>query len=179
MPTDTSSPPAIPLGRCNELLTKKNYSDFNLRLEFQFLRTLPTHTNSGVTFRAVTGRTGEHGAKLEVQIRNDPKLRPQTGAIIYSNSADHWVDPKDPPPIKPAGDWNTMEIEAIGTRVRVRMNGELVNDVDLSKIDCSKLTLKEKGPTEADLDRKTGRIGLQSFRGQAKFRNIRIKELGK
>ena len=59
-----------------------------------------------------------------------------------------------------------------------QVNGELVNDVDLSKIDRSKLTLKEKGPTEADLDRKTGRIGLQSFRGQAKFRNIRIKELG-
>jgi uncharacterized protein (TIGR03067 family) len=163
-------------GSLQWLMTKKDYSNFVLRFEFQFLRTLPTHTNSGVTFRAVTGKTGANGAKLRVELRNDPKLRPQTGAIVYA-AGEYWVDPKDPPPIKPPGDWNTTEIEAIGSRVRVTVNGQLVNDVDLSKIDRSKVDIKEKGPAEADLDRSAGRIGLQSFRGQTKFRNIQVKEL--
>ena len=75
------------------------------------------------------------------------------------------------------GNWNTLEIEAVGTRLKVTVNGELVNDVDLAKVERSKLAPKEKGTAAANLERKSGRIGLQSGNAPIKYRNIRVKEL--
>jgi hypothetical protein len=50
--------------------------------------------------------------------------------------------------------------------------------VDLSSIDRTKISPKE-GAARADLDRESGRIGLQAHRGVIKYRNIRIKDLAK
>src|SRR5262249_33264224 len=115
---------------------------------------------------------------MEVQIRSHP-IRPWTAAVIYAPTADRAVVPKEPPALKPPGDWNTMEIEAVGPRVKVTVNGKLANDVDLTKTGRSKSTLKEKGVAEAKLDRKRGRSGLESLKGPIKFRNIRVTDLSK
>jgi len=158
------------------LVTEKEYSDFVLRLDFQFAQKLPQHVDSGVTFRALPERSGVQGAKLRVSLNNDPNFRHPLGAVVYT--AGDAVKPPDAVPFKGAGEWNTLEIEAIGSRVRVSVNGKLVNDVDLSKIDRDTISPKE-GYARADLDRKSGRIGLQSHRGVIKYRNIRVKELSK
>ncbi len=89
------------------------------------------------------------------------------------------VVPKEAPPLKPTGDWNTLKVEAVGPRLKVSINGNVVNDVDLSKVDRSKLAPRKKGAAEANLDRKSGRIGLQSANAPMKFRNIRVKDLSK
>jgi hypothetical protein len=158
------------------LLTEKDYSDFVLRVDFSFV--IPALSNSGVTIRSLPGLTGANRLKLEINLRSAP-IKPWTAAVVYGLTADHAVVPKDPPALKPAGDWNTLEIEAVGPRLRVTINGQLVNEVDLSKIDRSTLSPKEKGPAEANLDRKRGRIGLESLNAPMKFRNIRVKELSR
>jgi len=158
------------------LVTKKDYSDFVLRLEFMFAK--PVMSNGGVTIRSLPNLIGANALKLEINIRSAP-IRPWTGAVCYGRAAINAVVPKEAPTLKPDGNWNTLEIEAVGTRLKVTINGVLVNDVDLSKVDRSKLAPKEKGTAEANLDRKSGRIGLQSGNAPMKFRNLRVKDLSK
>jgi len=69
-----------------------------------------------------------------------------------------------------------MEIEARGPRVRGSINGVLANDADLRSMDRARIPEKDRWLI-ADLNRTSGRIGLQSFRYPYKFRNIRVKEL--
>ncbi|MCE9564988.1 MAG: DUF1080 domain-containing protein [Planctomycetes bacterium] len=163
------------LGSPRWLLTNKQYSDYVLRLEFQIIKGPPTHTNSGVAIRALPGLEGPNGTKLEVQLRTDRTPPLLNGAVVFAS--DNSLESADPPATKSAGEWNTLEIEVRGSRVLVTLNGKPANDADLSKIDRTKLAPKEKGWIEAALDRKAGHIGLQSYRGPIKFRNIRVKDL--
>ncbi len=159
------------------LLTKKRYTDYVLRLEFQIVRGPPYHTNSGVALRALPGIEGPNGRKLDVAIRT-VRTPPLANAAVRFAS-DEAVESPDPPATRPAGDWNMLEIEVRGSRVIVSMNGKLANDADLSKIDRTKLKPQDKGWVEAALDRKAGQIGLPSAHGPIKFRNIRVKDLSK
>ena len=66
--------------------------------------------------------------------------------------------------VKPAGQWNQYVITLKGNRLQVVLNGEKIQDFDLSKT-----KLKDR-PTE----------GYISFQDEAKriwYRNVRIKEL--
>ena len=68
--------------------------------------------------------------------------------------------------------WNQMEIHAIGSRIRVLLNGKQIQDADLGK-----MTLPDAMKTNALRTR--GHIGLQCLGTTAEFRNIRIRELNK
>jgi hypothetical protein len=67
--------------------------------------------------------------------------------------------------VKPAGQWNTIEIECVGPRIRVWINGEQVQDVDQSKVD----KIKDK-PLK-------GYVALQSHTNRVEFRNVQFKEI--
>lgn len=62
--------------------------------------------------------------------------------------------------LKPLEQWNQYEIKLVGSKVEVRLNGQLVT-------------------TSNDLDKlKRGYIGFQAENGLHEYRNIRIKVLG-
>ena len=61
----------------------------------------------------------------------------------------------------PTGEWNGYEIKLIGSKIEVRLNGELVSKSD-----------KMNGLTR-------GYIGLQGENGAHEYRNFRIKDLSK
>jgi hypothetical protein len=66
--------------------------------------------------------------------------------------------------VKPAGDWNRYTITLKDSQLKVILNNELIQDLDLSKTN-----MKDR-PTE----------GFISFQDEAKriwYRNVRIKEL--
>jgi hypothetical protein len=63
--------------------------------------------------------------------------------------------------LKPTGEWNEYEIKLIGSKIEVRLNGELVSKSD-----------KMNGLTH-------GYIGLQGENGAHEYRNFRIKDLSK
>ena len=62
---------------------------------------------------------------------------------------------------KPAGEWNAMKIDVEGEQLTVTLNGEVVNEVDLSK---GALAGRPK----------TGAIGFQDHALPVKIRNFRI-----
>ena len=65
------------------LLTEKEYNDYILRLEFQFVEPLPGDTHSGVAIRSGPNHIGARGMQLEVQLRDTAKGALSTGAVIF------------------------------------------------------------------------------------------------
>ncbi|QDU62213.1 hypothetical protein Pan216_30800 [Planctomycetes bacterium Pan216] len=138
------------------LSTEDKYGDFNLRLEYM----LEKGGNSGVFIRAPhTGRTSREG--MEIQLRDDgaTKGKPSsghTGSIYQAVASNEFVS-------RPAGEWNELEIDCRGDRVRVTLNGKTINDADVSQVE----KLKDR-PRE-------GYIGLSAHTNNVRFRNIRLR----
>ena len=133
------------------LRSDKEYADFILRLELRFLK---PKQDGGVFLRA--GKEGKDwpDQRYEVQCENSPRM-----AMIFG--ADHQLDvPLAQKALKPVGEWNDLEIKAVGPRIEVRLNGELVSAAKSAD------TLKR------------GYVGLQGEDGSHEYRNLRIKDLG-
>jgi len=66
---------------------------------------------------------------------------------------------------RPPGSWNEAEITCRGARVKIRINGQLVQDFDMDQVD----ELRER--------LRCGVVGLQDHGDEVWFRNVRIKTL--
>lgn len=147
--------------------TRRDYADFSLRLEFRLTR----GANSGIFLRAPSDISQtSHRLYLEVQLVDDehpsfagPQARYLTGSL--------WnLAPSRRGYLKPAGEWNGIEIRAKGPHLVVLLNGTMIVDDWLDEH-------PEGGADSPDLKRATGRLGLQCFQGRVEFRNISVKEL--
>jgi hypothetical protein len=149
------------------LMTEKQYSDFELRLEYK----LPKKGNSGVALRAPFKGNPAY-AGMEIQLLDDPwykenlkGLKPtQLTGSIYD------VVPPSKNAIKPAGEWNKMRIVAKGRQITVEVNGTKIVDANLDDH-------KKRADTHPGLLRKKGHLGLQSHDGRVEFKNIYVKPL--
>ena len=138
------------------LTTNRTYADFVIDLEFKFER----RGNSGVFMRV--GDLENHVTSgFEVQILDTHGKKKfghhDCGGVIRTSAPKKMV-------VKPAGEWNHYTITMKGTHLKVVLNDELIQDLDLSKTD-----MKDR-PAQ----------GYISFQDEAKrvwYRNVRIKEL--
>jgi hypothetical protein len=142
---------------------KQDFSDFNLHVECR----LSPKSNTGIGIR--TGpydprhdrETRPSFYSYEIQVQDDegkPPSKYSTGSLY------RYVAPKANP-IQRAPEWNTVDVECVGPRIRVNINGQEVLDVDQSMIQA----IKHK-PLK-------GYVCLQSHTGQVEFRNVRIREI--
>lgn len=155
----------------SNLYTKKEYANFILRFEVK----VPPATNSGAGIRApLEGPAAFNGIELQI-IDNDgwEKKHPKLEAWQYHGSI-YGVVPAKQVSLKPAGQWNTEEIIADGSHIKVTLNGTVIVDVDIA----------EKKPIDdhehPGLHNAKGYIGWQGHGipgDPVAFRNIRIKEL--
>jgi hypothetical protein len=154
------------------LLSEREYADFVLEFEIK----LSERGNSGVALRAPAfGDPAFDGMELQFadfRYNTAAKDSELTGGIYRAIAPTKQV-------YKPT-EWNTCRIELGGGRLRATINGELVQDVDLSKFDK---TVKRHDGTDAkpikDRPRK-GRIGFQHLSRNnepIEIRNVRLKEL--
>jgi hypothetical protein len=146
------------------LLTDKEFSDFELRLEYK----LPPKGNSGVALRApFKGDPAYSG--MELQLIDDEgwpgKLQTwQHTGSIYN------VVPAATQANKPIGQWNQMRVVAKGNKVLVELNGTKLVDANLDE-------LKEHYKKHPGLERPSGFVGFQSYNFKVEFRNIYLKPL--
>jgi 3-keto-disaccharide hydrolase len=151
------------------IYTKKEYSDFEFRFEFK----LTPGANNGVGIRApLTGDAAYVG--MEIQILDD-------GAEMYKNLHDYQyhgsvygVIAAKRGSLKPTGEWNSEQIIAKGTRLKVILNGTTILDGDIAKASENGTPDQEQHP---GLKNKKGHIGFLWHESPLQFRNIRIKEL--
>ncbi|HSC95093.1 MAG TPA: DUF1080 domain-containing protein [Burkholderiales bacterium] len=142
-------------GKGGHLVSKKSYRDFQIRAEFWADNT----TNSGIFVRA--SDPNKIGAKTAYEVNifdQRPGQEYATGAIVYIA--------KVPVPIvyRAGGNWNTYEITAKGTHLRVVFNGVETVTVYDSKFASGPFSLQ------------FGNRGKQPG-GAIKWRKVQIKEL--
>lgn len=138
------------------LATKKKYGNFELDLEFKF----EPKGNSGVFMRI--GDLKNHVDNgFEVQILDTHGKEKfghhDCGGVIRTSAPKKMV-------VKPAGEWNRYQITMIGSHLKVILNGELIQDLDLSKTDMKDRPMR-------------GHISFQDEAKRIWYRNVRIKEL--
>jgi len=152
------------------LMTDKEYSDFELRLDFK----VPKAGNSGVALRSALKGAPHLDAGMEIQILDDPwyldeknykGLKPtqRTGSI-------YGVVPPSKDALKPAGEWNSYRIVARGRRITIELNGTKIVDANLDDY-------KEQAKEHSGLLRAKGHLGLQSHDGRVEFRRVFVKVL--
>jgi HEAT repeat protein len=155
------------------LLTMHRFSDFVLRFEFK----MPKGANNGLAIRTpASGNPAYAGMELQI-IDNEGyeevhkhKLQPwQVHGSIYG------CVPAKTGALRPVGEWNVQEVHAVGSQIRVVLNGETIVDADL---DTLTETADGKGVEEhPGLRRRTGHIGWLGHGARVEFRNIRVKPL--
>ncbi|MFI5124511.1 MAG: DUF1080 domain-containing protein [Chitinophagales bacterium] len=161
------------------LWSKKEYMDFILDLEFKNSR----GTNSGVFVHGSNMREWvDHSVEIQIADDFDPEWANspaswQCGAIFGHQGARRHM-------VKEPGEWNHYTISCIGKKIWVVLNGELINEFDMSKYTSAKINADGTkipawlGKPLAVMPLK-GHIGFQGLHAGAPvyFRNIKIKTL--
>lgn len=155
-------------------LSEREFGDFELEYEFR----LGPQGNSGFAFRAPDkGDPAFDGMEMQMaDFRYNPQAKDSelTGGIYRAIAPKQQV-------YKPE-EWNTVSFSVTGTRLRVVMNGVLIQDTDLAEHEEE--ISDHKGnivPKIKDRPRK-GRIGFQNLSragGQIEIRNAKIRVLDK
>lgn len=158
--------------RGNWLMSDKEYSDFILEFEIK----LTEVGNSGVALRApMKGDPAFDGMELQVadfRYNTQAKESELTGGIYRAIAPSKQV-------YKPT-EWNKFRVELKGMHLKVTLNGEVIQDVDLDKYDQAvKRHDGSNAPPVKDRPRR-GHIGFQHLSKNNEpvmIRNARIKVL--
>ena len=152
------------------IYTQKEYGDFVARLEFR----LPPGGNNGLAIRYPgKGDTAYHGmCELQVLDSEHPKYA-RLDARQYHGSA-YGMAPATRGYLRPTGDWNYQEVTVKGSTIKVELNGSVILDTDISKLDPSKFMANSPHPGK---DLKRGHFGFAGHSDPVEFRNVSIKEL--
>src|SRR5262249_24421460 len=117
------------------------------------------------------GRISREGIAIQIiDDDNHPELKNLSEAMAGTRrTGSIWgiVGPKQRP-LRPIGQWNSLEIRCDKDRIEVKLNGVSVVIADMSRIEA----LKNRP--------RRGFIGLANLNGEAygtAFRNIRLEEL--
>ena len=158
-------------GKGGNLLTTDEYSDFVARLEFK----VPPGGNNGLAIRCPKeGNTADVGM-TELQVLDDNyeavkgKIDPRQahgsayGMVAAARGYQH-----------PIGEWNFQEVTVKGSTIKVELNGSVILDTDLSKVDLATVMAKSAHPGK---DRTSGFFGFAGHSDPVMFRAVRIKKL--
>jgi len=146
-------------GKGPSLRSSKEYDDFNLRLQYK----LKPGGNSGVYVRVPEdGNHHGNGAGIEVQLLDDSDEKYAKLADSQFCGSLYKVAPATVRVSRPAGEWNTMEINCQGHDYRVTHNGVVIVEAGI-----------EKFPTLEERNLK-GYLGFQNHGGGVWLRNVRL-----
>jgi len=151
------------------LYTKKEYSDFIFRFEFQ----LTPGANNGLGIRVpLTDNAAYEGMELQI-LDNEAEMYRDLKTYQYHGSV-YGVIPAKRGFLKQVGEWNVEEVIAKGPIIQVILNGTMIINGDISE--ARKNGTMDKLP-HPGLMRDKGHIGFVGHGSEVKFRNIRVKDL--
>lgn len=149
------------------LFTAKQYANFVFRFEFK----LPPAGNNGVGIRTPLQGDAAY-AGMEIQILDDGHPNYKDLQPYQAHGSIYGIVPAKRGFLKPVGQWNQEEIVANGSHIKVTLNGTVITDADLSKIDKTMDHQEHPG-----LHNAKGYVGWLGHGDPVAFRNVRIKTL--
>jgi hypothetical protein len=158
----------------NDLITMKQYEDFDLYLEWA----ISPAGNSGIFFHVLEGdHTSTYATGPEYQLIDDAgypdKLEEwqQTGANYAMYPAD-----KTRKKLMPVGEFNSSRIKVGKGHVTHWLNDEIIVEYDLWTDEWHRLAKEGKWKDYPDYGMsKSGHIALQDHGSLVRFRNIKLK----
>jgi hypothetical protein len=158
-------------GKGGDLLTKDEYENFIVRVEFQ----LPPAGNNGIALRTpLNGHSSSDGLEIQVIDSDGYNAAHPTAPLKpfqYHGSLYHCVGAKHGY-LRPVGQWNFQEIEVRGQNIKVTLNGTKILDANMDSFDRSQIETIPKG-----LDNRKGHIGFAGHSDPVAFRSFKIKPL--
>lgn len=156
-------------GNGGNLYTKQEYSDFIYRFEFK----LTPGANNGLGIRApLEGDAAYTGMELQILDNEAPQYK-NLHVYQYHGSV-YGTIPAKRGYLKPVGEWNYEEVIVKGPKIKVILNGTVINDADIT--DARKNGAAD-GKPHPGLQRDSGHIGFLGHGDVVYFRNIRVKDL--
>jgi hypothetical protein len=149
------------------LYHKDDLTDFAVRLEFK----VPPNGNNGLCIRYPgTGDTAYVGM-CECQVLDDNYKgidpRQAHGSAYGMAAALRGYQ-------RPVGEWNFEEVTVKGSTIKVELNGYVILNADLAKVDMGTVMAKKAHPGK---DRTNGFFGFAGHNDPVGFREISIKSL--
>ena len=157
------------------LWTKDDYENFVLELEFKV-----TKTGNGGIIVYSTNTDNWIPDSIEIQIADNEHW--VKSGVLSTCGAIFGLQPPSKDVTKPVGEWNKLKAVCKGKSIKVYINGELINDFDMSKFTDAKKNPDGSVPypwlqhtPRAQVPTK-GKIGFQGHhgKGDAIYRNIKI-----
>jgi hypothetical protein len=153
------------LGNCGFLRYEKKLCDFVLRLEYR----MPGKCNSGIGLRSPVPYTTLKPNTLPSNLGYEFQIMDDAGQPVGDKGSGSFYNKLAPRvnAARPVGEWNSLEIECRGPRIRATLNGQVVQDIDHTTV-----------PALSDRS-ECGYLSLQNHGADIEFRHIRLKELGR
>jgi hypothetical protein len=158
-------------GKGGTIYQKDELKDFVARVEFK----LPPGGNNGLAIRYPGEGNTAYEGMCELQVLDDNyeqvrgKIDPRQahgsayGMVAAQRGYQH-----------PIGEWNFEEVTVKGSTIKVELNGTVILDTDLSKVDMATVMANSAHPGK---DRTSGFFGFAGHSDPVAFRNVQIRKL--
>lgn len=159
-------------GKGGTLYTAEEFADFTVRLEFK----LPRGGNNGLAIRYPGKGNPAYDGMCELQVLDDN----------YEQATGQKIDPRQAHGSaygmaaaargyqRPIGEWNYEEVTVKGSTIKVELNGTVILDTDLSKVDMATVMANSPHPGK---DRTSGAFGFAGHNDPVAFRKLVLKKL--
>src|SRR6187399_1717726 len=157
-------------------VTNDEYDNFDLKLEWK----IDTCGNSGIII-FITEDTAKYtwgwqtGPEMQIL---DNKCHPDTAYITHRAGSLYDLITVSKETVKPALEWNQVEIKSLNGKLDFWLNGENVVSTTMWDDNWKKMIAGSKFKAHPDFGTvKKGKLGLQDHGNNVWFRNIKIKKI--
>ena len=159
-----------------DIVTDSSFENFHLKLEWK----IDTCGNSGIIM-FIKEDTAKYtwgwqtGPEMQVL---DNKCHPDTAYVTHRAGCLYDLLPVSKVTVKPALEWNKVEIKSLNGKLDFWLNGENVISTTMWDDNWRKMIAGSKFKAHPDFGTiKNGKLGLQDHGNNVWFRNIKIKKL--
>lgn len=163
---------AIVCHKGSNLYLDRELGDFSVRLQFR----LAKGGNNGLAIRAPGTGQATYEAMCESQILDD-NYEANTGQKLDARQAHgsaYGMVAAQRGYQRPIGEWNFQEVTVIGHTIKVELNGTVILNTDLSKVDADKML---GGLAHPGRHRLRGLFGFLGHGEGVAFRAIEVREI--
>ena len=150
------------------IFTEKEYSDFSVRFQFK----LPPGGNNGLAIRYPGSGDTAYAGMCELQVLDNTATKYAGLDERQFHGSAYGLAPAARGYLRSPGEWNSQQVTVVGSTIKVELNGNLILNTDLSKIE--KFLDDKPHPGK---DRTSGHFGFAGHNDPVEFRNVSIKDL--